>query len=70
MSTSGVPNLGYICLSEAVHLRLGIEGKTYLVTLGLKNEVYLNSSKILKVPIKLYITDLYCFNQPFGHEKF
>jgi len=27
LSITGVPNLGYICLSEGVHLRLAIEGK-------------------------------------------
>jgi len=54
----GVPNLEYmcrkgcICLSEGVHLRLGMEGKTYLVTLRHKNEVSLNCSKNLKVLIK------------------
>jgi len=26
-SNTGVPNLGYICLSEGVHLRLAIEEK-------------------------------------------
>jgi len=30
-SKPGVPNLGYICLSEGVHLRLGIERKNVLI---------------------------------------
>ena len=29
-SIAGVPNLGYICLSQGVHFRLGIQGKTIL----------------------------------------
>jgi len=42
---TGVPKLGYICLSERVHLRLAREGKLCLYIIHFKLFIYMNLSE-------------------------
>jgi len=45
---AGVPNLGYICLSEEVHLRLETEGKIYLHVVYFQIFVHISLDIIFK----------------------
>jgi len=58
-SKAGVHNLGYICLSEGVHLRLAIEEKIYLHNICFQIFIHISVNIIFKNHYMLVVKYIY-----------